>query len=252
MARVDLVGGAAPEYCAFLDPLRMASLGLDFAGVADALAKNNVVVPAGVHQENHSLYLTVVDGRMHSAEELGNLLVPAPGGAAIPLKDFARVERSAEPALNVVTANGMDAVLLNIYSQPDGSTLDIADHLHAAAGPDAGLAAAGNETVALLRSVPAGPRFRSQRVGGDCFRADSVGGDSLSVPLGRWHDFRRDGGHSDHRADHDPGHETVRPELQPDDAGGNRGGDRAGDRRCDRRGRGDSREDGRGTCRGCR
>ncbi|HEX4055102.1 MAG TPA: efflux RND transporter permease subunit [Tepidisphaeraceae bacterium] len=135
VARVDLVGGRAPEYCAFLDPLRMASLGLDFAGVADALAKNNVVVPAGVHQENHSLYLTVVDGRMHSAEELGNLLVPAPGGQAIPLKDFARVERAAEPVLNVVTANGSDAVLLNIYSQPGGSTLDIADHLHALLGP---------------------------------------------------------------------------------------------------------------------
>jgi CzcA family heavy metal efflux pump len=130
VARVDLVGGREPEYCAFLDPLRMASLGLDFAGVADALTKNNVVIPAGVHQENHSLYLTVVDGRMHNAQEIGNLPIPAPDGRAVPLKEFARVERSAAPVLNVVTANGADAVLLNIFSQPDGSTLDIADHVH--------------------------------------------------------------------------------------------------------------------------
>ncbi len=130
VARVDLVGGRTPEYCVFLDPLRMAALGLDFAEVTTALAKNNVVVPAGVHQENHSLYLTVVDGRMHNAEEIGNLLLPAADGQVIPLNAFARVERSAEPVLDVVTANGSDAVLLNIYSQPDGSTLEIADHVH--------------------------------------------------------------------------------------------------------------------------
>jgi len=130
VARVDLVGGAAPEYCVFLDPLRMTAMGMDFAGVADELAKNNVVVPSGIHQENHSLYLTVVDGRMHSAEELEGLLLCVPGGQVIRLKDIGHVERSSEPVMNVVTADGADAVLLNIFSQPDGSTLDIADQLH--------------------------------------------------------------------------------------------------------------------------
>ncbi|MGD0463025.1 MAG: efflux RND transporter permease subunit [Tepidisphaeraceae bacterium] len=130
VARVELMGGRTPEYCVLLDPLRMAALGLDFAEIMEALAKNNIVVPAGVHQENHSLYLTVVDGRMHDAEELGNLLLRTGNGRAVPLNAFARVERSAEPVLDVVTANGSDAVLLNIYSQPDGSTLEIADHVH--------------------------------------------------------------------------------------------------------------------------
>jgi CzcA family heavy metal efflux pump len=130
VARVDLVGGAAPEYCVYLDPLRMTAMGLDFAGVSDALAKTNVVIPGGIHQEDHSLYLTVVDGRMHSAAEIEGMVLGAPGGRAIRLKDIGRVERSSEPVMNVVTANGADAVLLNIFSQPDGSTLDIADQLH--------------------------------------------------------------------------------------------------------------------------
>jgi CzcA family heavy metal efflux pump len=130
VARVDLVGGRTPEYGVFLDPLRMAALRLDFSQITDALAKNNVVIPAGIHQENHSLYLTVVDGRLHNAEELGNLLLRAADGRMIALNAFARVERSAEPVMDVVTANGSDAVLLNIYSQPDGSTLEIADQVH--------------------------------------------------------------------------------------------------------------------------
>ncbi|HEY1921528.1 MAG TPA: efflux RND transporter permease subunit [Tepidisphaeraceae bacterium] len=130
VARVDLVGGRTPEYSVILDPLRMAALGLDFAQVTDALTKNNLVVPTGIHQENHSLYLTVVDGRVHNAEEIGNLPLRTADGRMIALDAFARVERSDEPVMDVVTANGSDAVLLNIYSQPDGSTLEIADHVH--------------------------------------------------------------------------------------------------------------------------
>ena len=47
------------------------------------------------------------------------------------VRDFATVERGAEPVFNLVTADGQEAVLLNIYSQPDGSTLDIASRLAA-------------------------------------------------------------------------------------------------------------------------
>jgi CzcA family heavy metal efflux pump len=130
VARVDLVGGLAPEYCVFLDPLRMSAMGLDFAQVTDDLTKTNTVIPSGIHQENHSLYLAVVDGRMHNVQELEGMLLPTGNGRVIRLKDIGRVERGSEPVMDVVTANGQDAVLLNIFSQPDGSTLDIADELH--------------------------------------------------------------------------------------------------------------------------
>ncbi|MGD8322631.1 MAG: efflux RND transporter permease subunit, partial [Gemmatimonadota bacterium] len=45
--------------------------------------------------------------------------------------DLARVQRGPEPVFNIVTADGQAAVLLNIRSQPDGSTLHIADALRA-------------------------------------------------------------------------------------------------------------------------
>ena len=38
-------------------------------------------------------------------------------------------ERGPEPVFNIVTADGVNAVLLNIRSQPDGSTLEIARQL---------------------------------------------------------------------------------------------------------------------------
>ncbi len=66
---------------------------------------------------------------MHGIADIENLTVSANTGHPIRIRDFARVERAPEPAFNVVTANGVNAVLLNVYSQPDGSTLGIAGQL---------------------------------------------------------------------------------------------------------------------------
>jgi CzcA family heavy metal efflux pump len=131
VARVDLVGGRTPEYHVIVDPLRLNAAHLSLADVSDALIRNNLVSPTGMHEEDHTLYLTVVDGRVHGIDEIGQVTVAVVNGRPLQLKDFARVERKPEPVFNVVTADGVDAVLLNIRSQPDGSTLDIADSLKA-------------------------------------------------------------------------------------------------------------------------
>jgi CzcA family heavy metal efflux pump len=131
VARVDLVGGRTPEYHVIVDPLRLSAAHLTLAEVTDALIRNNLVSAAGMHEEDYTLYLTVVDGRVHDIGEIEDVTVAVVGGRPLRLRDFARVERRPEPAFNVVTADGVDAVLLNIRSQPDGSTLDIADGLKA-------------------------------------------------------------------------------------------------------------------------
>ncbi|MFI3158125.1 MAG: efflux RND transporter permease subunit [Methylococcaceae bacterium] len=139
VARTGIVGGRAPEYHVIVDPLRLQAVNLSLAQVSDALIKNNLIAPAGMLEEDYKLYLTVVDGRVRTIEEIENLSVSVSGNTPtavvlqpahpIRIRDFARVERSQEPAFNIVTANGVNAVLLNVYSQPDGSTLDIAKQL---------------------------------------------------------------------------------------------------------------------------
>jgi CzcA family heavy metal efflux pump len=129
VARVDLVGGRTPEYHVIVDPLKLQGAGVALADVTDALAKNNLVAPSGMYQELYTLYLMVVDGRVHSTDDIGNMVVAVKGGHPVQIRDFARVELGPQPVFNVVTAEGVNAVLLNIRSQPDGSTLDIADGL---------------------------------------------------------------------------------------------------------------------------
>jgi CzcA family heavy metal efflux pump len=131
VARVEILGGHVPEYHVVVDPLKLQATGLGLPEVGDALAKNNLVAPAGMVEENYHLYLTAVDGRVYSPEDIGNVMIAVRDGHPICVRDVARVERGPAPAFTDITAQGRQAVLLNIQSQPDGSTLDIAGALKA-------------------------------------------------------------------------------------------------------------------------
>ncbi|HPF46354.1 MAG TPA: efflux RND transporter permease subunit, partial [Emcibacteraceae bacterium] len=129
VGRVDLVGGSAPEYHIVIDPIKLQAANLNLQKVTFALEQNNILVPSGMHEEDYTLYLTVVNSRVHNITDLEKFPVTIVNGHPILIKDFAQVVRAPEPVFNVVTADGVSAVLLNVRSQPNGSTLSIADNL---------------------------------------------------------------------------------------------------------------------------
>lgn len=126
VARVDIVGGRTPEYHVFVDPAKLLACGLSIADVASAFEKNSLVTSAGLHEENHMQYLAVVDSRVRSPHEIEDFIVGVSNQHPIRVRDFARVERGPEPVFNRVTADGKEAVLLNIRAQPEGNTIEIA------------------------------------------------------------------------------------------------------------------------------
>jgi CzcA family heavy metal efflux pump len=127
---VEILGGKEPEYHVVLDPLKLQAAHLDLQAVSDALTQNNLVAAAGMIVENYHLYLTTVDGRVHSPEDIGNVVIAVNGGHPIRISDVARVERGPAPAFTDITAQGRQAVLFNIESQPDASILEIAANLN--------------------------------------------------------------------------------------------------------------------------
>src|SRR6185312_13372470 len=131
VAKVELVGGHVPEFHVVVDPIKLQAAHLDLAAVSSALTKNNLIAAAGMIQENYHLYLTTVDGRIRSEDEIGNVIIAVHGTHPVLIKDVARIERGPAPAYTVVTAQGRNAVLVNVQSQPEASTLDIAKQLKA-------------------------------------------------------------------------------------------------------------------------
>ena len=130
VARVDLVGGRVPEYHVLVDPLKLESYHLAIAQVSDALLKGNLIGSAGLHDEDRQLYLTVVDARAKTPDEIAELVISQGESGPVRIKDVAEVEPGHDPQFNIVTADGGRAVLLNIRSQPDGNTVAIADAVH--------------------------------------------------------------------------------------------------------------------------
>lgn len=132
IARVDLVGGRAPEYHVVVDPRKLAAANLSLEDVTTALERNNLVAPAGFHMENYTIYLALVDSRVKGPQDIEDFIVRLRDNQPLRIRDFARVERGPEPVFNVVSAQGRPAVLLNIRAQPRGSSiLRIATELNA-------------------------------------------------------------------------------------------------------------------------
>ena len=146
VARVDLVGGREPEYHVVIDPAKLDARHLTATQVCDALNKTNLFVPSGMHEENSQLYLTLVDGRVHGLREIGDIPLAFPENSPVYIRDVASVTQGAAPKYNIVTADGVDAVLLNVRSQPDGNTMAIAQALK-------------TEMAALRRHLPPDTRM---------------------------------------------------------------------------------------------
>ena len=129
VANVEIMGGREPEYHVIVDPLKLRAAGLGMQDVSDALTQNNLVAGAGMIEENYHLYLTTVDGRVSSPDEIADMVITVRNQHPVRIADVATVKRGPAPAYTEMSAQGRQAVLFNIESQPDASILQISADL---------------------------------------------------------------------------------------------------------------------------
>lgn len=130
VADTRIVGGRHPELDILVDPAKLNALNMPLTQVVDAIRNSNIIEPAGMVQENFHLYLTTVTGMLKSKENVENVVVGIVKGTPILVKDVATVVPGQEPVYNIVTANGHNAVLVNVLQQPAGNTVQIADAIN--------------------------------------------------------------------------------------------------------------------------
>ena len=126
VSRVEIVGGRVPEYHVVVDPVRLQAAHLALQDVTVALARNNMIASAGFLAQNYRLYLTTVDGRAYSAEQIGSVVIAVHDGHPIRVRDVARVVHGPAPTYTNVTSRGRPAVLFDIESHTNASTPAIA------------------------------------------------------------------------------------------------------------------------------
>jgi multidrug efflux pump subunit AcrB len=126
VARISVQGGEVEEFRVVADPAKLQSFGLTLSDVAKALSASNVLVAIGRLEQYDKLYLVISDTRFRKPEEIRQTVLRSMPDNVVLLSDVAIVERSSEPQWVRVTADGRDAVLFQVYQQPGGNTVEIA------------------------------------------------------------------------------------------------------------------------------
>ncbi len=131
VAKVGVVGGEQEEYRVTVDPAKLASFGLSLSDVASALSASNIITAVGRLEDHYKLYLAISDTRFADISSISMTALRSGKDGVVLLEDVATVTRSTVPQWTKVTADGLDAVIFQIYQQPGGNTVQIDNELKA-------------------------------------------------------------------------------------------------------------------------
>jgi CzcA family heavy metal efflux pump len=128
VSTVTIQGGKVPEFHITPNMARMQTADVTILDLANAVQASNIIDSPGLYEANHQLVLGLVGAQAHDAAELGRLVVKTTvGGTAVRVADVATVAPGVMPVYTAVTAEGKEAVLINITRQPAGNTVAVAD-----------------------------------------------------------------------------------------------------------------------------
>ncbi|MDZ5461089.1 efflux RND transporter permease subunit [Azohydromonas lata] len=128
-AKVDVLGKQAERVYVELSTRRLASLGIAPTAVFDALARQNLVTPAGSADATHDRVQVRVDGALKSAADVANVTLEV-GGQLLRLADIATVRTGYEdPPSFSIRHNGVPVLAIGVTMQQNGNVLDFGNAL---------------------------------------------------------------------------------------------------------------------------
>jgi CzcA family heavy metal efflux pump len=149
VSMVVLQGGQVPEFQIEPDAAKLVEAQITVPAILDAVSKTNLIDSPGLVENDHELSLMLVSGQTTNPSEISNIVIrTTPTGVPIRVGDVAVVKPSVMPVYTMVTANGKPAVLLNVFRQPEGNTIAVAD-------------AARKELDEIRKELPPGVQLRT-------------------------------------------------------------------------------------------
>ncbi|HSS15302.1 MAG TPA: efflux RND transporter permease subunit, partial [Rhizomicrobium sp.] len=137
VGNVQMFGSGDYAMRIWLNPQRIAELGLSADDVVNAVRKQNVQVAAGVingppYGTRSQLQLPItVEGRLSDPEEFRQIVIKNEGGVVTRLGDVARVEIDASQYGLRSLLNNRQAVAIPIFQAPGSNAIAISDQVRA-------------------------------------------------------------------------------------------------------------------------
>ncbi len=131
VAQVTLVGGLVREIQVQVDQQKLQARGLSILQVNQALAGDNVNVPAGSMTQQGRDWTVRLDNQAQTPDELNNILVSSTAAGPVYLKDVATVVDTFKKVSTIQRTNGQSAVGITIIKQASANTVATADAVKA-------------------------------------------------------------------------------------------------------------------------
>lgn len=129
VAKAEIIGAKTYAMRAFLDPEKMAALGITPNDVSDALYNNNYPTTAG---NTKGLYVSIsmrADTDLSDVENFKHLIVKQntmkKSNSIVRLQDVAKVELGSEDYDSSVILNGKKAIFIGMFVTPSGNPLTV-------------------------------------------------------------------------------------------------------------------------------
>lgn len=125
VAKADILGGSTYSMRIFLDPQKMAALGVAPSDVSAVLAKNNFLTAAGNTKGEYVALSITAKTDLNNADQFSNLIVKSDKGSIVRLRDIGKIELGSQSYDSSVTFNGKKAVFISITPTPTANPLTV-------------------------------------------------------------------------------------------------------------------------------
>lgn len=129
---VSTVGEYGPEYAVriWLNPEKMAQLGVTVTDVSNAIKTQNIQAAVGsignrpTVDKQERTYSASAQGRLNTPEEFGNVIIRSNDGDNLKLKDIATIKEGPRNDLIVSKLNGGDSVVFPVSLTSDANAIE--------------------------------------------------------------------------------------------------------------------------------
>ncbi len=138
----------------WLNPQKMAALGISAAQVSQALLVNDFISAVGQTRGKTVQNTIVATTNLHNVHEFRNLVISQSGNTLVRLKDVARVALGAQDYSSYAFFDGHPAAFIGIQESPNANSLNVASGIKKALkGIDRGLPPGLHEAIPYDASV---------------------------------------------------------------------------------------------------
>ena len=127
LAGVDSIGGYEKQFIVRPDPARLASYGISFTELADALEQSNLSVGANFIQRAGEAFLVRADARIRDTDEIASTVVALRNGVAVRVADVATVQVGGELRTGAASLNGKEVVVGTALMLAGGNSRIVAE-----------------------------------------------------------------------------------------------------------------------------